>query len=191
MSAALAKVTVTLPRGLSSVQLFSPNYPGSFPDDDVMEWSFQLPEQHSAHVQLLKATSPQCQKKNVALEYHSSARVATVLGITDPQPQQNQGNFSLMLRNCEIDKRRSGSQGLTLSFQVSSSSQSSKGLCSLILLKVNLCNILSLSVACAPKPKCSMPNVHPKYETHCQVAGLFTPGFLRNMAVQDGSYLGT
>lgn len=138
MSAALAKVTVTLPQGRSSVQLFSPNYPGSFPDDDVMEWFFQLPEQHSAHVHLLKATSPQCQKKNVALEYHSSVREAAVLGISDSQPQQNHGNFSLMLRNCEIDKRRSGSQGLTLSFEVSSSSQSSQGLCALVLLKVKV-----------------------------------------------------
>lgn len=120
------------------MQLFSPNYPGSFPDDDVMEWFFQLPPQHSAQVQLLKTTSPQCLKKNVALEYHSSARGAAVLRITDPQPQQNQGNFSLRLRNCEVDKRRSGSQGLTLSFQVSSSSHSSKGLCTLVLLKVSV-----------------------------------------------------
>lgn len=146
MSAALAMVTLTLPRGQSSVQLFSPNYPGSFPDDDVMEWFFHLPERHSALVQLLKATSPHCQKKNVALEYHSSARGAAVLRITDPQPLQNHGNFSLMLRNCEVDKKRSGSQGLTLSFKVSSSSQSSQGLCTLVPLNCKVFTTVSLPV---------------------------------------------
>lgn len=109
------------------MQLFSPNYPHSFPDDDVMEWFFHLPKQHWAQVLLVEATRPHCQKKSVALEYRGGARGAAVLSLTDPQPQQNQGNFSLMLRNCKMESRRSGSPGLVLSFKVSSSTQSSQG----------------------------------------------------------------
>lgn len=30
-------------------------------------------------------------------------------------------------------------------------------------------------------------SVHPKYQTHCRAAGLSTPGFLRNMVLEDGS----
>lgn len=125
---ALTRITVTLPKGTSSSELLSPNYPESFPDDDVMEWYFQVPDKHKAVVQLLKLTQPQCRKKEAAVEYHIGEGPASLLRLKDLQPEQAEGNFSLTLRNCEMDRRRAGSPGLSLSLHVSSSSKGSSGL---------------------------------------------------------------
>lgn len=132
----LAKITLTLPKGNSSSELLSPNYPDSFPDDDVMEWYFQVPDKHKISVQLLKLTEPRCLKKDTAVEYHSSGRGALVLRLTDPQPDQSQGNFSLTLRNCEMDRRRAGSPGLSLNLKVTSSSKSSPVSCKVDMSKM-------------------------------------------------------
>ncbi|XP_070767948.1 CUB domain-containing protein 1-like [Enoplosus armatus] len=132
----LAKITLMLPKGASSSELLSPNYPDSFPDDDVMEWYFQVPDKHKTAVQLLKVTQPICLKKDTAVEYHSKGRGALVLGLTDPQPDQSQGNFSLTLRNCEMDRRRAGSPGLSLNLKVSSSSKSSPVSCKVDVSKM-------------------------------------------------------
>ncbi|KAM6994540.1 CUB domain-containing protein 1-like [Tautogolabrus adspersus] len=121
----LAKITVMLPKGTSTAELLPPNYPDSFPDDDVMEWYFQVPDKHKATVQFLNLVQPRCLKKEAAVEYHSRSRRALVMRLSEPQPEQNQGNFSLTLRNCEMDRRRAGSPGLTLNLRVSSSSKSS------------------------------------------------------------------
>ncbi|XP_041648618.1 CUB domain-containing protein 1a [Cheilinus undulatus] len=118
----LAKITVILPKGASSVELLSPNYPDSFPDDDVMEWHFQIPDRHKASVQFLNLQQPRCLKKEAAVEYHSRVRGALVLRLSVPQPEQNQGNFSLILRNCEMDRRQDDSPGLRLNLKVTSSS---------------------------------------------------------------------
>ncbi|XP_035528709.1 CUB domain-containing protein 1a [Morone saxatilis] len=120
----LAKVTLTLPKGTSSLDLLSPNYPDSFPDDDVMEWYFQVPDKHKTAVQLLNLTEPRCLKKDTAVEYHDKGRGALVLRLTDPQLEQSHGNFSVTLRNCEMDRSRAGSPGLSLKLRVSSSSSS-------------------------------------------------------------------
>uniref|UniRef100_A0A8C4DVH3 CUB domain containing protein 1a n=1 Tax=Dicentrarchus labrax TaxID=13489 RepID=A0A8C4DVH3_DICLA len=120
----LAKVTLTLPKGSSSSDLLSPNYPDSFPDDDVMEWYFQVPDKHKTALQLLKLREPRCLKKDTAVEYHIKARVASVLRLTDPQPEQLLGSFSVMLRNCEMNRSQAGSPGLSLKLRVSSSSSS-------------------------------------------------------------------
>ncbi|XP_028326742.1 CUB domain-containing protein 1-like [Gouania willdenowi] len=120
----LAKITLTLPKGTSSSELLSPNYPLSFPDDDVMEWFFQVPDKHKAAVQFLNLTLPQCLKKDTGVEYHNKGRGAWVLGLTDAQPTQSQGDFSITLRNCEMDRRRAGSSGLSVNIRVSASSVS-------------------------------------------------------------------
>ncbi|XP_020504650.2 CUB domain-containing protein 1a [Labrus bergylta] len=120
-----AKMTVMLPKGTSTAELLPPNYPDSFPDDDLMEWYFQVPDKHKASVQFLNLVQPRCLKKEAAVEYHSRGRVALVMRLSDPQPEQNQGDFSLTLRNCEMDRRRAGSPGLILNLRVSSSSKSS------------------------------------------------------------------
>lgn len=145
---ALAKITLTLPKETSSAELLSPNYPDSFPDDDVMEWYFQVPDKHKTSVQFLKHGQPSCLKKDTAVEYHNKGRGALVLRLTDPQPEHNLGNFSLTLRNCEMDRRRAGSPGLSLNFKVVSSSISSPGLyiiciwCCLALTFLSLLRLL-------------------------------------------------
>ncbi|XP_045901766.1 CUB domain-containing protein 1-like [Micropterus dolomieu] len=136
----LAKITLTLPKGASSSELLSPNYPESFPDDGVMEWYFQVPEKHKTAVQLLQLIQPRCLKKDTAVEYQSKGRVASVLRLTDRQPEQSQGNFSLMLRNCEMDRRRAASPGLSLTLKVSSSESSP------VLCKVDVSKMEGLSL---------------------------------------------
>lgn len=125
----LAKISLTLPKGASSSELLSPNYPDSFPDDDVVEWYFQVPDKHKAAVQFGNLTEPRCLKKETAVEYHSKMRGALVLSLRDAQPVQNQGSFSLILRNCEMDRRRTGSPGLSLHLKVLASTTSSPVTC--------------------------------------------------------------
>ncbi|KAK2844347.1 hypothetical protein Q5P01_011006 [Channa striata] len=120
----LAKITLTFPDGSSSTELLSPNYPNSFPDDDVMEWYFLVPDKHKTFVQFLNLTQPHCLKKETAVEYRSKGRAVSVFSLMDPQPDQNWGNFSLTLRNCAMDKRRSGSPGLSVNLRVTASSTS-------------------------------------------------------------------
>lgn len=132
----LARVSLTLPKGTSSSELLSPNYPDSFPDDDVMEWYFQVPQKHKTDVQLLNLTEPQCLKKETAVEYHSKGRGALVLRLADVQPAWSQGDFSLTLRNCEMDRRRAGSPGLSVNIRVSASSISSTVTCKVDLDKL-------------------------------------------------------
>ncbi|XP_033983545.1 CUB domain-containing protein 1-like [Trematomus bernacchii] len=117
----LTKITVMIPKGTSSLELLSPNYPDSFPDDDVMQWYFQVPDKHRTALQFLNVTKPRCLKKETAVEYHSKGRGAMVLSLSEPQPKQNQGDFTLTLRNCEMDIRSAASPGLLLNLRVSSS----------------------------------------------------------------------
>lgn len=125
---ALARMKLSLPPGPSSFELFSPNYPLSFPDDDVMEWYFQDAAEQRASVQFLNLTQPRCLKKETAVEYHSRGRGAVVLRLTETQPVQTQGNFSLTLKNCVMDRRRADSAGLSLKLHVSASRASPPGL---------------------------------------------------------------
>ncbi|KAM9783335.1 CUB domain-containing protein 1a [Neosynchiropus ocellatus] len=115
----LAKIKVALPPGTSSSELLSPNYPESFPDDDVMEWHFEVSDKQRAVVEFQELVQPRCVKKQTAVEYHCRGRGALVLKLTDPPPVQNQGNFSLTLRNCEMDRSRAGLPGLSLKIKVS------------------------------------------------------------------------
>lgn len=91
-----------------------------------MEWYFEVPNKHKVAVQVAKLTEPVCLKKNTAVEYHNRARGAVVASLAASQPEQRQGNFTLTLRNCEMDTR-SGSSGLSIRLLVSSSSDSFPG----------------------------------------------------------------
>lgn len=137
----LAKISLTLPKGKSSSEVLTPNYPESFPDDDVMEWSFHVPDKHKAVIQFLNLTQPQCLKKNTAVEYHNKGSSAQVARLTDIQRDQDQGNFTLTLRNCEMDRRRAGSPGLSLNLRVSTSSTSSPVLCKVDLSKTGMLSL--------------------------------------------------
>ncbi|CAB1334155.1 unnamed protein product, partial [Coregonus sp. 'balchen'] len=132
----LAVLKVTLPEGTSSSKLLSPNYPNSFPDDDLMEWKFVVPPKHNATVVFLAQTQPQCLKKEPAVEYHhDNGRFAVVKKLSDPQPAKRRDSFSLILRNCEMNRIGDGSTGLSLRFQVSAKRRSLPVLCNVDLRK--------------------------------------------------------
>ncbi|KAM9310155.1 CUB domain-containing protein 1a [Pholidichthys leucotaenia] len=117
----LAKISVTLPVVVSSLEMFSPNYPDSFPDNGVMEWFFQVPERRKAIVHFLKLTRPNCKKNGAKVEYHSNGKLLSVETLTNCQPTQNLRNFSLTLKNCEMERKGVGSSGLAVKFKVSAS----------------------------------------------------------------------
>uniref|UniRef100_A0A3P9CWX8 CUB domain containing protein 1a n=2 Tax=Pseudocrenilabrinae TaxID=318546 RepID=A0A3P9CWX8_9CICH len=153
-SGTLARISLTLPKGTSSSELLSPDYPESFPDDDIMEWYFQVPDKHGVDVQFLNLTQPDCVKKEVAVEYHQKGRVTSVLGLNDTQPLQNQGDFLLTLRNCEMERAPADSPGLTFTLKVSASSPASTVPCRVDLSKTEG---LSLNISTVTStPDCVM-----------------------------------
>lgn len=131
----LAVITVTVPEGTSSTELFSPNYPDSFPDDDLVEWRFHVPRKHYSAVLFLARAQPRCLKKEPAVEYHTSrtGSGSVVVALDDPQPTQIQGPFTFTLRNCEMDMTGADAPRLSLHFQVSTSRRSLPVLCSVDL----------------------------------------------------------
>ncbi|XP_076016939.1 CUB domain-containing protein 1-like [Genypterus blacodes] len=131
----LAKLMQVLPRGTSTFTLLSPNYPNSFPDDDLMEWDFQVPAKQVTEVQFLNPEQPLCLKKETAVEILREGRRGEVRRLSDPQLIQTRGNFLMTLKNCEMDRRRSSAPGLSVSFRVSARSTSSPVLCSVNLRK--------------------------------------------------------
>ena len=116
------------------MELLSPNYPQSFPDDDLVQWEFQVPRKHSATVQVVNHTQPACRKKGTAVEYRDGGRGVLVLGLTDPQPAQEKHNFTMTLKNCEMDGTRGSSHGLSLHLRVTSTPSGKPGVCSCVWL---------------------------------------------------------
>lgn len=102
------------------MELLSPNFPESFPDDDLVEWEFWMPTGHQARVTVLNHTLPACRKKEAALEYHIGGRVTLLLGLAQPQPDGNLPNFTMTLKNCEMNRARGNPRGLSAHFRVSS-----------------------------------------------------------------------
>ncbi|XP_061144146.1 CUB domain-containing protein 1a [Syngnathus typhle] len=151
----LAKVTLSLSHGTYSSELLSPNFPESFPDDDVMEWYFELTNKQRAAIKFLNLTEPRCLKKETAAEYHNKGRLALVTALTDTQPLQSQGDFSLILRNCEMDRRQAGSPGLSLKLKVTALRTSAPVNCSVDLKKINYLSLhlerLNLASECEMK----------------------------------------
>uniref|UniRef100_A0A3P9AQG2 CUB domain containing protein 1a n=1 Tax=Esox lucius TaxID=8010 RepID=A0A3P9AQG2_ESOLU len=127
----LAVLKVILPEGTSSSMFLSPNYPDSFPDDDQVEWEFMVPPKHNTTVLFLNSTQPQCLKKEPAVEYHyGNMPFAVVKKLSDPQPTQRRESFSMILRNCEMNKIGISSNGLSVRFQVSANLRKGTGLVS-------------------------------------------------------------
>ncbi|MED6251459.1 hypothetical protein ATANTOWER_031075 [Ataeniobius toweri] len=122
---ATTKVSLTF-LNESSMTLLSPNYPDSFPNDYVMEWYFQVPNKHKAAIRLLNQTQPTCAKKETGMEYSRGA-IKQVVHMGEVQPEQNQGNFSLRLRNCQMDPRHFGSSKLSINFTASTLKTGSPG----------------------------------------------------------------
>ena len=122
--AALAVVTVTAPGGTSSTELFSPNYPDGFPDDDLMEWRLAAQPRYSSSITFLGVSGRRCLKKEAGVGYQRSGSGVLGLGLDDPQPTRLPGSFSLTLRNCEVDLKH---PGLSLHLLVSTTRGSPPG----------------------------------------------------------------
>uniref|UniRef100_A0A672ZKR9 CUB domain containing protein 1a n=1 Tax=Sphaeramia orbicularis TaxID=375764 RepID=A0A672ZKR9_9TELE len=131
----LARISLTLPQGGSGLELLTPNYPDSFPDDDVMDWHIKVPAKHQTSVQFLNLTQPRCLYKETAMEYHGVGRAAVVVMLNQNQPVQSQGTFSMMLRNCKMDRSRAGSPGLSFAIKLSATKTTSTDPCRVDLRK--------------------------------------------------------
>lgn len=113
---AVATVKVGLPRGVSSTAFLAANYPRDFPDKQQAEWDFSVPGMHNYTVRFRAHTAPECLRDEVEVEYHQKGKAVTRLGLTEPQPEHQQGSFRMVLRNCESNTTL---PGLTLDFTVS------------------------------------------------------------------------
>lgn len=115
-SPVVAIVKVNLPRGVSDTDFITANYPGDFPDNQQMQWDFTVPGMHNYTMHFLDHTAPECLNNEVEVEYQKEGKKVTKLSLTDPQPEHQQGNFNMVLKNCETNKTL---QGLTLKYKVS------------------------------------------------------------------------
>ncbi|KAG7336233.1 hypothetical protein KOW79_000926 [Hemibagrus wyckioides] len=112
-----AIINVTLPEKPSSQEFFSPNYPESFPDDDLITWAFQVPYKYYSTVHILNYTMPRCDTKDTRMEYQLYSKTM-VKKLSEPQLSEHQGSFNLSLQNCNVDTQ-SSSTSLTLHFKIS------------------------------------------------------------------------
>lgn len=115
-SPVLAIVKINLPRGVSTTGFITANYPRDFPDNQQMQWDYAVPGMHNYTVRFHDHTTPECLKKEVEVEYHKDGKKVTRRSLTDPQPEHQQGSFSMVLKNCETNRTL---QGLALSYKVS------------------------------------------------------------------------
>lgn len=113
---AVATVKVSLPRGVSNTGFITANYPRDFPDKQQAEWDFVVPGMHNYTVYFQAHTAPECLRGEVEVEYHKKGKSVTQLALTDLQPEHQQGNFKMVLRNCETNRTL---QGLALDYRVS------------------------------------------------------------------------
>ncbi|XP_026769774.3 CUB domain-containing protein 1a isoform X2 [Pangasianodon hypophthalmus] len=128
-----AIINVTLPEEPSSQEFFSPNYPESFPDDDLITWAFQVPYKYYSTVRILNYTVPRCDTRDTRMEYQLYGRTM-VKKLSEAQLTEHQGSFNLSLQNCHVDTH-SSSTSLTLHFKVSAIRRGSEVRCSVDLKK--------------------------------------------------------
>uniref|UniRef100_A0A3P9JHL0 CUB domain containing protein 1a n=1 Tax=Oryzias latipes TaxID=8090 RepID=A0A3P9JHL0_ORYLA len=99
-----------------TVPFFSADYRRQFPDDQQMQWNFSVPAMHNYSVLLLDHTAPECIQDTVVVQYQKENGKTLRLSLTDPQPQHQQGNFEMVLKNCQTN---TSLPGLTFSYKVS------------------------------------------------------------------------
>ncbi|XP_051928488.1 CUB domain-containing protein 1 isoform X1 [Hippocampus zosterae] len=128
----VAIVKVNLPRGVSNTTFISANYPNDFPDDQQMRWDFAVPGMHNYTVHFHSHTAPECLGKNVGVEYGKRDGKLIETGLTDKQPEHQQGDFEMVLKNCETNRTL---QGLTLKYSVSVMRSGHPVLCTVDLSK--------------------------------------------------------
>ncbi|XP_071356553.1 CUB domain-containing protein 1 [Trachinotus anak] len=128
----VAIVKVNLPRGASDTDIITPNYPRDFPDDQKMQWNFTVPGMHNYTMHFRGHTAPECLSSEVEVEYQKEGKKVTKLTLTDPQPEHQQGNFNMVLKNCKTNRTL---QGLTLNYTVSVMRSGHPVLCTVDLSK--------------------------------------------------------
>ncbi|XP_059206765.1 CUB domain-containing protein 1 isoform X2 [Centropristis striata] len=128
----VAIVKVDLPRGVSDTDFITANFPRDFPDDKQMQWDFTVPGMHNYTMQFSEYKAPECLTKEVMVEYLKQDKKATKLTPTDAQPQHQQGDFSMVLKNCETNTTL---QGLSLKYRVSVMRSGHPVLCTVDLTK--------------------------------------------------------
>ncbi|XP_054549595.1 CUB domain-containing protein 1 [Talpa occidentalis] len=104
--------------GEGSATLMSANYPGGFPEDELMTWQFVIPAPLRASVSFLNFNVSNCEKKEERVEYYipGSTTNPEVFKLEDKQPGNMAGNFNLSLQGCDQDAQNPGI--LRLRFQV-------------------------------------------------------------------------
>ncbi|KAI4873983.1 hypothetical protein NFI96_032065 [Prochilodus magdalenae] len=128
-----AIINVTLPEEESSQEFLSPNYPDSFPDHNIVTWSFNVPPKHYSSVRILNYTEPKCHMKEAQLQYQFSRKnIFKKLG--DAQPSEQQGSFNLSLDNCKMELPSL----LSLHFKVSAVRRASEVWCGVDLKEEGL-----------------------------------------------------
>ncbi|XP_061123640.1 CUB domain-containing protein 1 [Syngnathus typhle] len=128
----VAIVKVNLPRGISNTTFISANYPNDFPDDQQTQWDFVVPGMHNYSVHFHSHTAPECLGKNVEVMYRKQDKKVINTGLTDKQPEHQQGDFEMVLKNCETNRTL---QGLTLKYSVSVMRSGHPVLCTVDLSK--------------------------------------------------------
>ncbi|XP_050996190.1 LOW QUALITY PROTEIN: CUB domain-containing protein 1 [Acomys russatus] len=104
--------------GEGSVTMMSANYPGGFPEDELMTWQFVVPVHLRASVFFLNVNVSNCERKEERVEYYipGSTTNPEVFRLQDKQPGNMAGSFNLSLQGCDQDAQRPGI--LRLQFQV-------------------------------------------------------------------------
>ncbi|CAJ1083247.1 CUB domain-containing protein 1-like isoform X1 [Xyrichtys novacula] len=129
----VAIMKVNLPRGVSNVDFITANYPGDFPDQQQMQWDFTVPGMHNYSMHFQDHTAPECLSGDVYVEYQKEgSKKGTKLTLTDPQPKHQQGNFNMVLKNCETNHTL---PGLTLNYRVALMRSGHPDLCTVDLTK--------------------------------------------------------
>ncbi|KAK5854957.1 hypothetical protein PBY51_005105 [Eleginops maclovinus] len=112
----MAIVKINLPRGVSETDFITANYPQDFPDDEQMQWDFTVPGMHNYTMHFNDHKAPECLSNEVEVMYQKEGNQVTKVSLTDPQPQHQQGNFNMVLKNCKTNQTL---EGLSLSYRVS------------------------------------------------------------------------
>ncbi|KAL3043692.1 hypothetical protein OYC64_003534 [Pagothenia borchgrevinki] len=128
----VAIVKVNLPRGASETNFISANYPRDFPDEQQMQWDFTVPGMHNYTMHITDHTAPECLNNEVEVVYQKEGKKGTKVSLTDPQPQHQQGNFNMVLKNCETNQTL---EGLSLNYRVSVMRSGHPVLCAVDLTK--------------------------------------------------------
>ncbi|KAI5106438.1 CUB domain-containing protein 1 precursor [Silurus meridionalis] len=145
-----AIINVTLPEEPSSQEFFSPNYPGSFPDDGLITWAFQVSNKVYSSVHILNYTEPICDTKDTRMEYQLHSKTF-VKKLSEAQLSEHQGSFNLSLQNCNVDTQ-SSSTSLTLHFKISAIRRGSEVRCTVDLKREKALQILIMKKK--PKSDC-------------------------------------